>query len=228
MKFFIHLFLLFVLLAPPDSSASNSDSTYYVINLRGAKIYAEPSFQSNILGNVSSGEVLIIKKTESEKLTQHIGKGFFLTGQFMKTINGYIFSTDLSPIKPEMSEIVKTPLLLGSEILKKTVTGTKYFGNSPFTVKDIITEFTHATYTYTDIDSCFDRVFTTKNLQFHEVYHLFVSLFADIDSNGQISHPQFLKKEGNTCFFDDFAAATKIVIIDHSDGTYTIASNDCT
>lgn len=221
-----------------DAQKSNLENDFYVINVLGAELYEKPSLNSKVLLKIKVGEKLIAKeiiKTEQSKI---IGKGFSFSGNFIKihykSYTGYIFSSDLTKIKPSIKvdyDGILVADIMGIEKGKRIEKRYEKFDGKEYEIEDEITEYENGSYTYTAFDGCFDHVYIFKNMTLNEVYHQLINLyfFAGQTENGrQIEIPKFFKKTINEYYFNSIDATQDLKLIDNQDGRFTISSYDCT
>ena len=96
---FYTLFLVFQLTICHGQNQENP-TEFCVINLLGAELYEDPSFESRILYKLKIGDKLTSKTIISTNDTKMVGPNFNLGGDWIKTnvsgFNGFVFSSDLT------------------------------------------------------------------------------------------------------------------------------------
>ena len=232
------LILAFGIIACSSKKKENERNYFYVINTFGADLYESPSLESKVIQKIKVGEKIIAKEILKTGESRKIGNEFYLQGNFIKIKNesfsGFIFSSDLTKLKPELNKIfegILIPNILGKEKSKKIEKRVEKFDNKEYEIEDEITEFENGTYTYTAFDGCFDHVYVIKNMTLNEVYHqlTFHNIIINETKEGNfIEIPKFIQKKGNEYLFEDNGATQELKIIENKDGTFTISSYDCT
>ena len=215
---------------------TNDKNTFYVINVLGAELYEQPSLDSKVIKNIKVGEKIIAKEILKTRQSKKIGKELYLAGNFIRiqneSFNGFVFTSDLTKIKPSLSEIyegIMVPDIQGKEKNKKTVKRIEKFDNKEYEIEDEITEFENVKYTYTAFDGCFNHIYLYRNLTLSEVYHqLTVHQIVINETDKKIELPKFIEKKGNEYLFEGEGATQDLKIINNKDGTFTVSSYDCT
>ncbi|WP_196893600.1 hypothetical protein [Aureivirga marina] len=206
----------------------------FVINLKGAKIYEKPTFDSKTVSVLELGKPIIVEKVIETKEEFKIGKGFSLKGKWIKSkrLKGYVFSSDFSLIEPKISIThgrLKSIDLKGEELkvekeekMIEAVDGTKYKKEFEYTF------YTNATYVYSTLDGCFDHETRYKNLKLNEVYHQMLSDYRMALESSDFILPNFLKKTNNRVDFNSEGGANELHILLLKNGEIIVASYDCT
>lgn len=220
------------------SKKKNDKDTFYVINISGAELYEHPSLDSKVIKKIKAGEKVIADEILKTDQLRKIGNEFYLAGAFVrvrnKSFSGYIFSSDLTKIRPTLNAVyegIMLPDILGKEKSKRTEKRIERFDDTEYEIEDEITEYENGTYTYTAFDGCFDHVYVYRNMTLGEVYHHLTLKNVMIDVTGGASDvviPMFKEKKGNEYLFEDEGATQNLKIIENEDGTFTVSSYDCT
>jgi len=211
---------------------------YYVINVFGAELYQEPNLNSKILKIIKVGEKITPKEILKTGQSKKIGEGFYLGGNFIKiqtdSHSGYLFSSDLTKIKPQIKDVydgIFVADIIGKVKNKRIEERIEKFDNKEYEIEDKITEYENGEYIYSTFDGCFDHIYNLKKMSTNEVYHLMTTIYFIINetkSGNEIEIPEFLEKKENELFFTTEGATEDLKIIIHKDGTFTISSYDCT
>ena len=207
-----------------------------VINMLGAKVYEKPTFDSKALTELKLGENIIIENIIQTNEQFEIGKGFYLTGNWIKpmNINGFLFSSDLTDKNVEIgkSEYGQTFInLLGKMTDKKEEKKLIATENGEFLKYFEYKYYVNGTYTYTAWDGCFDHITEYKNLTLNEVYHQMVSDYGMnmTDVNGtSFWIPIFQEKSENFIKFEGEGATEDLKIELKQNGIVIVSSYDCT
>jgi len=230
--------IILILLIATDSFSQYHDSVkeLYAINLLGAKVYEKPTFDSEILSVLKSGEKIKIEKSIDTKDSFMIGEGFSLEGVWIKPLGneGFVFSSDFTNKKPEFktNEYGQTFInLLGK--LEDEKSGEELINTErgEFPKYHEFKNHENGTYSLTIWDGCFDHVTEYKKLTIGEVYHQMVS---DYTENFQTSDgntlcvPVFKERSGKTIKFKSDTAAHDLQIEILDNGMFGVSSYDCT
>ena len=217
---------------------ANDNNTFFIINVLGANLYEQPSLDSKVIQKIKPGHKIVADEILKTGQSINIGNEFYLGGNFVKIknkdITGYIFSSDLTKIKPELKKIyedILIPDIHGKEKSKRIEKRIEKFDNKEYEIEDEITEYENVTYTYTAFDGCFDHVYVYKNMSLSEVYHQLTIHNFVINETAEgnfIEIPKFKEKKENEYLFEGEGATQDLKLIDNKDGTYTISSYDCT
>lgn len=234
----ILILFTFVIICCSPKQKTNFKESFFIINVLGANVYKEPSLDSEVIEKIKPNVKIIAEKILEPKQRVSIDNEFYLEGNFVKInhkgTSGYIFSSDLTKIKPELKKIydnIFIPNIQGKEKSKRIKKRTETFDNKEYEIEDEITEYENLTYTYTAFDGCFDHVYLYRNMSLSEVYHQLTIHYIGINETLEgnfIEIPKFKEKKGNKYFFVSEGATQDLKIIDNNDGTYTISSYDCT
>ncbi|KOY52403.1 hypothetical protein I602_1963 [Polaribacter dokdonensis DSW-5] len=237
-KIFLLTILIFGIISCSSGQKANEKECFYVINVLGAELYEKPSLDSKVIRKIKVGEKIIAKEILKTDQSKKIGDDFYLGGSFIKiqseSIKGFVFSSDLTKIKPLLREVQKSiiiPDIDGKEKSKRIEKRIEKFDNKEYEIEDEITEFENVTYTYTAFNGCFDHIYVYKNLTLNEVYHQLTvnSVVINETKDGNfIEIPRFTEKKGNEYLFEGEGATQDLKIIVNKDGTFTISSYDCT
>jgi hypothetical protein len=237
-KIILLTLLIFGIISYSSGQKANEKECFYVINVLGAELYEKPLLNSKIIEKIKVGEKIIAEEILKTAQSKKIGTDFYLDGNFIKiqseSIKGFVFSSDLTKIKPLLREVKKgiiIPDINGKEKSRRIKKRIEKFDNKEYEIKDEITEFENVTHTYTAFGGCFDQVYMYQNLTFNEVYHqLTVSnLVINTTKDGNfIEIPSFIEKNGNEYLFKGGGATEDLKIIVDKDGAFTISSYDCT
>jgi hypothetical protein len=159
---------------------------------------------SKVIEKIKVGEKIIAEEILKTGQSKKMGNKFYLSGSFIKfqseSIKGFVFSSDLTKIKPLLTEYQKgiiVPDVNGKQESKRIEKRTEKFDNKEYEIEEEIIEFENVTYTYTAFDGCFDHVYVYKNLTLNEVYHQLIvnSLVINETKDGNfIAIPSFIKK----------------------------------
>lgn len=214
----------------------NNNNIFYVLNVLGADLHKDASLDSKVIEKIKVGERIIATKVLKTDQAKKIGDDFYLDGYFIKikgeTSSGYIFSSDLTKIKPVLRNIHKGIMIPNIDGKKKTmrvVKRTVKYGNQEYEIEDEITEYENVTYTYTAFDGCFDHHYLYRNLTLSEVYHqLTVNQVVINETEMKIEIPNFIKKVGDEYLFEGEGATEDLKLIKNEDGSITVSSYDCT
>ena len=229
--------LIFGIISCSSGQKENKKSVFYVINVLGAELYEKPSLDSKVIEKIKVGKNVIAKEIfKTGGQSKKIGNDFYLAGSFIKIQKGknkgFVFTSDLTTIKPIFREIQKgiiIPDIDGKEKNKRTKKRIVKYNNKEYEIEDEITEYENVTYTYTAFDGCFNHTYLYKNLTLSEIYHqLTVNCVVINETDMKIEIPRFIKKNGNEYLFEGEGATESLKIIDNKDGTFTISSYDCT
>jgi hypothetical protein len=207
-----------------------------VINMLGAKVYEKPTFESKTLTELKLGESIIIEKIIQTKDQIEVGKGFYLTGNWIKpkNINGFVFSSNLTDKKTEIGQSKHAQAfinLLGKLNEKKEEKKLIKTDNGEFPKYFEYKYYENGTYTYTAWDGCFDHVTEYKNLNLNEVYHQMLSDYAQVFNTidgDELWLPVFIEKSGNTIRFEGEGATQDLKMELNENGLITVSSYDCT
>ncbi len=235
-KTLLLLTLIFGIIACASGQNKNDDNTFYVINVLGAELYEKPSLDSKVIEKIKVGKKIIADEILKTGQSKKNGNDFYLGGSFVKvqseSINGFVFTSDLTRIKPLLRNFHKdiiVPDIAGKEKNKRTEKRIEKFDNKEYEIEDEITEYENVTYTYTAFQGCFDHIYLYKNLTLSEVYHqLPVHQVVINETDMKIEIPRFIDKKGNEYLFDGRGATEGLKIIENLDGTFTVSSYDCT
>jgi hypothetical protein len=221
-----------VLLGASSDNAAAGKEKRYVINVAGAAVHRQPSFASATVRTMPVGATVEIQETSGPTATQPIGAGFGLPGQWLKvttpSFTGYLFSTDLTRIKPVVEKDhdgLRHINLLGAQ---KSIREERPKTGAERT----ITEYANGTYVYTAYDSCFDHDFTFRKLALHEVYHHMINSHSGYSADGRrkLTQPMLIVRKGNVYTFtsgnSDAVQDLKLTV--NKDGSIVISSYDCT
>lgn len=228
--------IIFILLLVNITLGQNlkEKNSLCVINIHGAKVYAKPNFDSKILTELPVGTNIITEKSINSQENLKIGKGFYLSGKWIKPtkIHGFVFSSDLTDkkVKIETNNHGRTVINLLGELKDqkeekkpiKTENGTfpKYFEYK---------YYENGTYTYTAFDGCFNHLTEYKNLTLTEVYHQMISDYSAYSSETKkywIPEPESIQE--NIIRFFEIGATQNLKIEIRKNGTIVISSYDCT
>ena len=128
MKKTLLLTLIFGIMSCSFGQNANNKNAFYVINVLGAELYEQPSLDSKVIKNIKVGEKIIAKEILKTGQSKKIGKELYLVGNFIRiqneSFNGFVFTSDLTKIKPSLSEIYKgimVPDIQGKEKNKKII-----------------------------------------------------------------------------------------------------------
>jgi hypothetical protein len=206
---------------------------FCVINMLGAKIYEKPTFDSKVLTELAVRKTLIVEKSIKTKEQFKIGLNFSLSGNWIKPngINGYIFSSDLTDKKADISPNEYGQInvnLRGKLISEKTEEKQIKTENGEFPEYFEYKYYENGTYTYTSWDGCFDHVTEYKNLTLSEVYHQMVSDYYGLVGDNESWIPIFQGKEGNIIKFEGEGATQDLKIEIKENGIFIVSSYDCT
>jgi len=230
-------YILFLVFQLTICNGQNQEklTEFCVINLLGAELYENPSFESRILYKLKIGDKLTSKTIISTKDTKMVGPNFNLGGDWIKTsvsgFNGFVFSSDLTKKNPVINTIAfgqKTIDLLGKKLNDKIVERIITIEKHEYQVQDKITEYENGTYTYKAFDSCFDHLTEYRNLELNEVYHQMVSKYCIYSSKGEYLIPVFQVRIGKTIKFESQGATQDLQIELKEDGIIKVSSYDCT
>ncbi|WP_215226849.1 hypothetical protein [Echinicola shivajiensis] len=204
-----------------------------VINILGAKVYEQPTFNSKILTELPAGESIIAEKSIETDESMPIGNGFSLSGKWIKPekVNGFVFSSDLTNKKAEIGKDKngKTYInLLGPLTDKKEEKRLIKTDNGEFPKYFEYKYYENGTYTYSAWDGCFDHITEYKNLTLSEVYHQMVSEYGLQINKNEFCIPIFQEKSGNIIKFEGGEATVDLQIELKENGTITVSSYDCT
>jgi hypothetical protein len=235
-KTFLLTILIFGIIACSSGKKEKERNSFYVINALGADLYERSSLNSKVIKKIKVGKKIIANEILKTIQSKKIENNFYLSGSFIKTqtesINGFIFTSDLTKIKPSLKDIYKgiiIPDIDGKEKNKRIEKRIEKYDNKEYEIEDEITEFENVTYTYTAFDGCFDHTYLYKNLTLSEVYHqLTVNQVVINETDMKIEIPRFIEKKGNEYLFEGEGATQDLKIIDNKDGTFTVSSYDCT
>lgn len=204
-----------------------------VINMTGAKVFEEPSFNSKELGVIPVGEVVIPEGfiNTNEKFTT--ANQFSLTGHWIKPkdVDGFLFSSDLTSKDVEIQQNIhgQTSVnLLGKLIGQKEEKKMIMTDNGEFPQYVEYKYYENGTYTYSAWDGCFDHITEYKNLTFTEVYHQMVSDYGALINETDFWIPTYQGQSGNTIRFAGDGATEDLKIELKDNGTIIVASYDCT
>jgi hypothetical protein len=230
---------LLILIAYYQDGISQKDTTsdqLTVINILGAKVYAQPNFDSKTSTELKVGEKIVVEKIIPSNDQIEIGNGFALSGDWIKPmeISGFVFSSDLTDKNAEIGPNkygqinvdLKGNLIDEKEEEKKIKTENGVFPKY-FEYK----YYVNGTYTYKSWDGCFDHITEYKNLTISEVYHQMVSDYGInmSDINGtSFWIPIFKEKSGNFIKFEGEGATQDLKIELKENGNIIVSSYDCT
>jgi hypothetical protein len=173
-----------------------------------------------------------------------VGTGLALSGDWIKVsapqYTGYVFSSDVTKIKPKVrktSDGMPQVDLLGLKKSERTekhkVAGGDKNAPAEYAI-DEITEYVNSTYTMTSYDGCFDHTYVFRQLALNEVYHHMISSYSGYSgySSHELMQPKLISKKGNvytfTCGFGEREAAQELKLTVNKNGSITISSYDCT
>jgi hypothetical protein len=105
------LTLIFGIIACSSGKKEKERNSFYVINALGADLYERPSLDSKVIKKIKVGKKIIANEILKTIQSKKIENNFYLSGSFIKTqtesINGFIFTSDLTKIKPSLKDIYK-------------------------------------------------------------------------------------------------------------------------
>jgi hypothetical protein len=215
-------------IVPTDPTAD-----YFVINIKGAKVYNQPNFDTKIISTLENGKGIQQKNLQQLDDDQlKINEGVTLEGHWLminEPVQGYIFSSDFSTIRPIVTHyLINTISLLGEQIgeivYKDTVTKCSNF---QLETQIETTTYNNAVYKYIQMDGCFDHYYYFKNLKFHEIYHQTINEYSDIYSKLD-NVPSFREVIDNQIIFDGTDATVDLILYKNPNGQYETYSYDCT
>lgn len=204
-----------------------------VINILGAKVYENPTFNSKTLIKLPLGEIIKIDQQIESTVDFQIGKEFSLAGNWVKpkSIEGFIFSSDLTEKEVEIGTdkfgqtfINLRGKLTGEETEEKQMETP--IGKFPkyFEYK----YYENGKYTYIEWDGCFDHIYEYKNLSINEIYHQMISDKSILMNGNEISIPSFLEKVESVIRFEVEGATQNLSIEYKENGVIIVSSYDCT
>ena len=235
MKGLLGLILSLLIVNSTFGQIKESVQELCVINLYGAKVYKEPTFNSKILTELHVGEKIKIEKKINTYDSLKIGEGFLLKGFWIKpkTIDGFVFTSDFTEknVGVEINESGQTFInLLGNLLDEKTEVKMIKTENGVFPKYYKYKYYENGTYTGTSWDPCFDHITKYKNLTLKEVYHQMVSEYST-EFNGIKSRelwiPKFREKTGNVIKFECEGASQDLQIEIMSGRIFEVSSYDC-
>ena len=220
-------------IVPTDPNAD-----YFVINLQGAKIYNQPSFNAKVLSTLENGKGIqqkYLHQLQGDKLK--INEGITLEGYWLmidEPTQGYIFSTDFSKRRPLVKHYLMNIISLLGEQIGETTYSKKpcKIKNEVFEIDIETTHFKNTIYKYESFDGCFDHFYTFKDMEFHEVYHHTMNQYSDFYNIGneiKIDSPIFKKVNGNgEVLYEGTDATIDLIFKKKTNGEYETYSYDCT
>ena len=235
MKYTFYLLFLVFQLTVCRGQNLEKPAEFCVINMLGAELYENPSFESRILYKLKISDKLTSKTIISTEDTKKIGPEFSLDGDWIKTrvsgYNGFVFSSDLTKKNP----IIKTNAygqitvdLLGTKLNDKIVERIITIEGREYHVQDKITEYENGIYTYKAFDNCFDHLTEYRNLELNEVYHQMVSRYSIFSYSGGYLLPVFQERIGKIIKFGSQGATEDLKIELKENGIIKVSSYDCT
>lgn len=212
---------------------SKPQKEFRVINLLGAKVYEEPTFDSGILTELDLGETIQNDGYIETNEEFAVGVGFSLPGIWIKPkgLNGFVFSSDLTSKKAEIGtdESGRNYVDLLGELTSEESEQKKIkTANGEFLKHFQYKYYKNASYTYVAWDGCFDHTTEYEGLNINEVYHQMISDYIILMNGETIIIPQFLEKSGNKLKFATEGATEELTIELRNNGTIVVSSYDCT
>ncbi len=228
------IYLFFLQMTAPIFGLQNQNS-YYVLNIEGAFVYENPSLNSKIIDTLKVGHKISAKEILKTSETIRIGKGFELSGDFIKveTANqkGYLFSSDLTQIKPKVQEVYKGIYIanihgkkLNSETRNRTIEG----NNSSYVSAEEFITYENVNYLLSSDNGCNFHSYFYKKLSLSEVYHqLRTNILIINESENKLELPKFIKKIGRQYIFQSVGLTEGIQIRVNESGTISVSHYDC-
>lgn len=205
-----------------------------MINLLGATIYTEPSFDAQIVGRIDLGKVVYFEKILDEKSKKQISPELEVEGNWIEIMldfsYGYIFSSDLST---KASELIiehhdfQTVNIFGKELEKKEYTEQTVIDGKSYPMEKKVTSYEFALINETFFDGCHDTEYLLEGFSLSEAYHQLINLHSR-KYNIQIEIPAIISREGNIWNFSDLDAIQELKLHDLGDGKFKITLYSCT
>lgn len=203
-----------------------------VINLLGAKVYEEPTFDSKTLNVLPVGNTILMEKFIETRDSLEIGAEFSLPGKWVKPhgINGFIFSSDLTDkkVKIETDKSGRAYIDLKGELtLEENREEQVQTAMGKFPKYFEYKYYENGNYTYSEWDGCFTHSYEYQTLSINEVYHQMISDYG-LQSGNQIFIPLFIEKADKIIKFEGEGATQDLSIEYKEDGSIMVSSYDCT
>jgi len=228
----IYLSILFSIISL--SLFAQRKGSFHVINLLGATIYTEPSFDAQIVGRLDFGKALYFEKVLEKISKKQISPELEVEGNWIEIrldySPGYIFSSDLTTKATELiieHNDLQTVNIFGKELEKKEYTEQTVIDGKPYPVKKKVTAYEFTIINETFFDGCHDTEYLLENFSLSEAYHQLINLHSR-KNNNRIEFPAIISREGNVWSFSDLDAIQELKLQDLGDGKFKITLYSCT
>jgi hypothetical protein len=231
-------YLLLILLFITFNSAK-AQTKAYVWNIAGVEVKESPTNHSKTIKKVQLGEYVtrshFTSSTPAIISTQSPLGNYSLESHWtMVEIGeqiGFIFEPNISNDKvPTLEEYGMTKInykeLLGEKISDTTLSKTQIIDKKEFEIETEIEYYVNGSYEYTAFDGCFDHTYEFKNIEFHKVLFIAMSMYSTY-INGNIYTPLFSEKQEDSIMFWGTEATVQVIISKTKNG-WKIYSYDCT
>lgn len=207
-----------------------------VLNILGASVYADPSFDSQKIMLLDFGEEIRGVEKESKSAVINFENTIGLEGKWFQILlgdiaTGYIFSTEVTEKKISFSENengIRKWEVMGLEHTKKIENKMVTVDGIDFPYKLITIEYENGIYTLEVFDGCFDHKYLLQNLtvseSFHAVNHLY---FENIGQNVRPLIPRILESGNHKWLFDGYAPTSNLTLTNLGQNQFLIESYDC-
>jgi len=214
-----------------EGSTSNVKQT--VININGAQLYENPSFESRKISIIGIGKTFIVEETINTDEKFIVGQNFSFDGDWIKPkeIDGFVFSSDLTDKNVEFRKWDDSQVhinLFGDLISENEEQKNIEYPNGVFPQYITHKIYENVNYTRTSGDGCWDNVYQFQNFNIAEVYHQLVSDNTYKISESEYWVPTFIGQLNNSLRFESEGAATDLKMEIKGDGIIEITSYDCT
>lgn len=208
-----------------------------VLNILGASVYAEPSFESQKIIHLDFGEEIRGVEKESKSAVQNFENAIGLEGIWFQVLfgdfdTGYIFSTEVTEKKISFSENeygIRTWEVLGLELTKNNETKMVTVDGKDFPYKLVTIEYENGIYTVEIFDGCFDHKYRLQNFTSSEAFHAVNHLY--FESTGQKnSHqiiPRILESGKDKWLFEGYPPTSDLTLTNLGQNQFLIESYDC-
>ncbi|WP_196889345.1 hypothetical protein [Aureivirga sp. CE67] len=231
-KFF--LFFLGLLLNIPFCQSQQINDSFFVINIKGAKIYEKPTFKSKTNHNISLGKSILVEKIIPTKEVFEISKNFSLKGSWIKPkgVDGYVFSSDFSMKKPNVflkHERLKSINFRGESLRETKEKGAYITADSEsISIEYEYTFYPNAKETYYSLDGCFYEIVEYRNLTLNEVYHQMISDTREGLESNKFYLLDFVSRSENEIIFQGQLGVDEVYLRIKENGLFEVEITSCT
>ena len=235
MRKFVYSILLF-----STCNLALGQNKAYVINIDGTELMKEPKFNSDTLSILQVGTSLSFNRSTDINSKKKYERNLEIDGTWIlvtsDSLEGYVISTDISKIKPELRNIwyqkncsLSKVSLLGEKQSQTVVLRKKTFGEVTIEYEEDITFYENGVNNSFVIDGCYYDNYSFTNLSFSEVFHQLRNTILSYVFGIEgciIEYPVFKQKDGSKWVFYDIGLTDQIEIIEEN-STFRIESSGC-